>query len=234
MFTNEIEYFEEPRIAKQLFASQGAAFGWLFARLYIGWEFFVAGWDKVFGGTITWRFWNWGDSAYSLTGNANIGWIRTGNVIQNGRVVHLGYGDRVASYAHNAIAASKGPHPDVAYSWYVDFLKWVEKTGHPILGFVVPFGELLIGAALILGLLTGISAFLGSLLNFSFVFAGTAATNPLMILLAGGLILAWRCAGYYGLDYYVLPALGTPWQRGSLLRGRANHRWPGSHRPVAV
>ena len=25
---------------------------------------------------------------------------------------------------------------------------------------------------------------------------------------------AWRVAGYYGLDYYVLPALGTPWQKG--------------------
>jgi thiosulfate dehydrogenase [quinone] large subunit len=29
------------------------------------------------------------------------------------------------------------------------------------------------------------------------------------------LVLAWRNAGYYGLDRYVLPALGTPWHRGT-------------------
>ena len=30
------------------------------------------------------------------------------------------------------------------------------------------------------------------------------------------LILAWRNAGYYGLDRYVLPALGTPWHPGKV------------------
>ena len=33
-----------------------------------------------------------------------------------------------------------------------------------------------------------------------------------MFTLAIGLILAWKVAGYYGLDRYVLPMLGTPWQ----------------------
>jgi thiosulfate dehydrogenase (quinone) large subunit len=30
-------------------------------------------------------------------------------------------------------------------------------------------------------------------------------------------MLAWKVAGYYGLDRFVLPALGTPWQWGSLI-----------------
>ena len=34
------------------------------------------------------------------------------------------------------------------------------------------------------------------------------------------LILAWRNAGYIGLDRWVLPALGTPWQPGSAFRKR--------------
>jgi thiosulfate dehydrogenase [quinone] large subunit len=38
-----------------------------------------------------------------------------------------------------------------------------------------------------------------------------------MILISGLLILAWRNAGWYGLDRWVLPALGTPWHRGDLL-----------------
>jgi hypothetical protein len=35
-----------------------------------------------------------------------------------------------------------------------------------------------------------------------------------MILVSGLLILAWRNAGWWGLDRWVLPALGTPWHRG--------------------
>jgi thiosulfate dehydrogenase [quinone] large subunit len=59
-------------------------------------------------------------------------------------------------------------------------------------------------------------AFLGAILNFSFVFAGSAGVNPAMILVSGMLILAWRNAGWYGLDRFVLPKLGTPWHRGEL------------------
>jgi thiosulfate dehydrogenase (quinone) large subunit len=32
-----------------------------------------------------------------------------------------------------------------------------------------------------------------------------------MFALAIGLILAWRVAGYYGVDRYLLPRLGVPW-----------------------
>jgi thiosulfate dehydrogenase [quinone] large subunit len=28
-------------------------------------------------------------------------------------------------------------------------------------------------------------------------------------------MLAWRVAGYYGIDRYLLPKLGTPWRTGS-------------------
>jgi hypothetical protein len=38
----------------------------------------------------------------------------------------------------------------------------------------------------------------------------------------GLLILAWRSAGGYGLDRFVLPRLGTPWHRGELFGRRAD------------
>jgi thiosulfate dehydrogenase [quinone] large subunit len=36
-----------------------------------------------------------------------------------------------------------------------------------------------------------------------------------MIIISTLLILAWRNAGYIGLDRWALPALGTPWHRGA-------------------
>jgi thiosulfate dehydrogenase [quinone] large subunit len=32
-----------------------------------------------------------------------------------------------------------------------------------------------------------------------------------MFAFAVGLMLAWRVAGYYGVDRYLLPVLGVPW-----------------------
>jgi thiosulfate dehydrogenase [quinone] large subunit len=71
-----------------------------------------------------------------------------------------------------------------------------------------------VGIGLILGLLTGIAAFFGAFMNMSFLLAGSASTNPVMFTLAVGIMLAWKVAGYYGLDRYVLPMLGTPWRPG--------------------
>ena len=73
------------------------------------------------------------------------------------------------------------------------------------------YGELLIGIALILGAFTGIAAFFGALLNWNFMMAGTASSNPMLFVLAIGLILAWKVAGYVGADYFLLRFLGTPW-----------------------
>jgi thiosulfate dehydrogenase [quinone] large subunit len=32
------------------------------------------------------------------------------------------------------------------------------------------------------------------------------------LVIAIGLILAWKVSGYIGLDYYLLPLVGTPWK----------------------
>lgn len=204
------KYFPEPPISRWLFGSSRAAWIWLIARLWLGWEWFQSGYGKVFGGNITWKVWDWGDAQYSLTGDANVGWIRSSG--------DTGVGDSVAGFAQGAIASSEGDHPDVAYSWYVEFLEWIRDTAHPVFGVLVAFGELLIGLGLIVGLLTGIAAFLGSILNFTFIFAGSAGVNPAMLFVAGALILAWRNAGWYGLDRWALPKLGTPWEPGKAFR----------------
>jgi len=74
-------------------------------------------------------------------------------------------------------------------------------------------GETLVGLGLIFGALTGIAAFFGATLNISFLLSGTVSSNPVMLMLAIFVVLAWRVAGFIGLDRWLLPALGTPWQR---------------------
>ncbi len=71
------------------------------------------------------------------------------------------------------------------------------------------------GLGLLVGALTGLAAFFGALMNVSFLLAGSTAANPVLFTLAIGVMLAWRVAGYYGLDRYLLPKLGTPWRSGA-------------------
>ncbi len=77
---------------------------------------------------------------------------------------------------------------------------------------VIVFGEILVGVGLIVGAFVGIAAFFGALLNWNFIMAGAASTNGMLFVLAILLMLAWKVAGYIGLDYYLLPLLGTPWR----------------------
>jgi thiosulfate dehydrogenase [quinone] large subunit len=53
-------------------------------------------------------------------------------------------------------------------------------------------------------------------MNMSFLLAGSASVNPVLFTLAVGLILGWKVAGYYGVDRYLLPLLGTPWRPGHI------------------
>lgn len=124
-----------------------------------------------------------------------------------------------------AIAVSdKGTGP-ITYDWYRDFIKFLLDGGHYAwFGPLIAYGEILVGIGLILGALTGIAAFFGAFMNMSYLLAGTASTNPVMLALAIGVIMAWKVAGYYGVDRMLLPLLGTPWAPGS---APAQSRAPG-------
>lgn len=95
--------------------------------------------------------------------------------------------------------------------WYASFLENMVLPNAKLFSYCVAFGEVLVGLGLILGLLTGVAAFFGAFMNASFLFAGTLSTNPLLFILATWLVLAWKVAGWYGLDRWALPFLGTPW-----------------------
>ncbi len=71
-------------------------------------------------------------------------------------------------------------------------------------------------------------------MNFNFLLAGTASTNPVLFGLGVFLVLAWKVAGWWGLDRWLLPALGTRWSPGrAFAHGAVPPAEPGAfrHRP---
>lgn len=121
-------------------------------------------------------------------------------------------GGAIRGFVGGAVAKAEAGG-DVA-DWYARFLESFVLENAKMFSFMVAYGELLVGLGLILGLLTGIAAFFGSIMNVSFLLAGTLSTNPVLFILATWLVLAWKVAGWYGLDRWALPYLGTPWSRG--------------------
>jgi thiosulfate dehydrogenase [quinone] large subunit len=122
-------------------------------------------------------------------------------------------GSALLGFWQNAVAVPESGHPPITYDWYASFIQWLIDSGAQTwMGWVIPLGELAVGLGLLFGALTGFAAFFGSLMNMSFMLAGSASTNPVLFTLAIGLMLAWKVAGYYGIDRWLLPALGVPWK----------------------
>jgi thiosulfate dehydrogenase [quinone] large subunit len=84
----------------------------------------------------------------------------------------------------------------------------------------VAWGEVLVGVSLILGVLTGLAAFFGGSMNVSFLLAGSVSSNAVLFVLATWLVLAWRVAGWYGADRWLLPLLSTLWTPSPLVYDR--------------
>src|SRR5579884_83423 len=124
-------------------------------------------------------------------------------------------GAAISGFAAGALQKVAGDHPDVT-GWYAGFLQAVVLPHAAFWSWLITLGETAVGIGLILGLFTGIAAFVGGMMNANYLLAGTVSTNPLLFILATWLVLAWRVAGYIGLDYFVLPALGVPGHPGKL------------------
>lgn len=122
-------------------------------------------------------------------------------------------GEALKGYWAKAVAIPETGRPAISFDWYRGFLQMLLDGSHYTwFAKLVTFGELLVGIALIIGAFTGIAAFFGGLMNWNFMMAGSASTNPFLFLLAVFLVLAWKTAGWLGADQWLLPKLGTPWQ----------------------
>jgi thiosulfate dehydrogenase [quinone] large subunit len=171
----------EPPISKFFFADTRMAWLWLVIRVYVGYQWVMAGYEK-------------------LTSPA---W--TGDKIGTG----------LGGFVAGALKKTGGDYPDVA-GWYAGFLQTVVQPNLAVWSWAITLGEMAVGLGLILGCLTGIAAFFGSFMNANFLLSGTVSVNPLLFILATWLVLAWRTAGYVGIDHWLLPALGVPGEPGEV------------------
>lgn len=141
------------------------------------------------------------------------GWTKVNNPIWFGTSA----GAAVKGFVMGSLEKTSGAHPDVS-SWYAYFLNSAVLPNITIFSNIVAVGEVLVGVALILGAFTGIAAFFGAFMNMNYLLAGTVSANPILLFLQLFLILAWKTAGFYGLDRYLLTLLGTPWQKGKIFK----------------
>jgi thiosulfate dehydrogenase [quinone] large subunit len=121
-------------------------------------------------------------------------------------------GEALKGFWTGAVALPDTGRPAIAFDWYRSFIQsLLDAQAYTWFAKVVAYGELLIGIALILGAFTGIAAFFSGFMNWNFMMAGSASTNPLLFVAAVSLILAWKVAGYVGADFFLLRWIGTPW-----------------------
>jgi thiosulfate dehydrogenase [quinone] large subunit len=171
------------RVADWLFRSKAASVLWLVARLWLGYEWLNAGYQKLWGSEKS-AFW-------------------------------YGGGAGVKGFSTAGIAGSATGKGGASYGWWAAFLHNFVIPNASWIAKLVTVSELAIGALLILGLFTGAAAFAGIGLNLIYMFSGSAGVNPAYAIVSLFLILAWRNAGYFGLDRFALPAVRSLFHHGT-------------------
>lgn len=155
---------------------------WLVARVYLGYEWFLGGFEKVIGpGSAKW--------IGSEAGASVTGFLK---------------GAIAKSPLAEGFDPTKTPHPAVQ-EWYAILVRDVFLPNAMLFSYLVAFGELLVGIALILGIFTRFSALMGVVMALAMFLAGAVSTLPQLLTLGLVITLVGANAGYYGLDYFARP-----------------------------
>ncbi|HWH68449.1 MAG TPA: DoxX family membrane protein [Candidatus Sulfotelmatobacter sp.] len=155
---------------------------WLVFRLYLGYQWFEAGWHKFTGATPF-------DAA---------GFIKGGVA----KIIPP------ATLTAEQLAKFK----PITATWWGNFLNNFALPNVKLFNFMVMYGEILVGLALIVGFATLFACWMAIIMNFSFLMTGSTSSSPYLMVLAF-MVVAWggAYAGYLGVDYWF-----RPWLRSKL------------------
>jgi thiosulfate dehydrogenase (quinone) large subunit len=128
-------------------------------------------------------------------------------------------GTALTGFAKGALAKSSGANPSVQ-GWYAWFLQHMVLPNAGFFSFLITWGEFAVGLGVLLGVLTGVAAGFGVLMNLDYLLAGTVSINPVLGMFGLFLCFSWRVCGWIGFDQWLLPALGLPWKPGTWFRSQ--------------
>ncbi|MDF2946685.1 MAG: DoxX [Bacillales bacterium] len=114
-----------------------------------------------------------------------------------------GEGFTAEGFLKGALGQTTGDHPSVLPFWG-GFLENVALPNVGLFNFLVVYGEIAIGIALIIGLFTRTALIFSLIMNFSFMFSGSTGVNPYYVLYALILLIGGRNTGKYGVDGLII------------------------------
>ena len=201
------------------------AFGWLLLRYY------RPGTDEPSGdevGVGEWRFVRFlrhGRGAAPLYLGLRLflalEWIQAG-LHKLGDPKWVVTGEALKGYWAGAAAVPTPPAATpITYPAYRAFIQFMlDNSWYTWFAKLIAGGEVLVGLGFLFGGLIGFAAFFALLMNFTYIFAGSTSSNPMLIMLEVVVLLGWRASGWWGVDRFLLTRIGTPWGRGEPDRPR--------------
>ena len=119
-------------------------------------------------------------------------------------------GSALQGYWTSAVSIPATGSAPIHYAWYRAILEFLLNNGAYVwFAKLISIGEFAVGLALILGIFTGFAALFGGFMNWNYLMAGSLSVNPVFLVLAVLLVGAWKVAGYFGLDYFLIPWSGN-------------------------
>jgi len=88
-------------------------------------------------------------------------------------------------------------------TWYATFLESFALPNAGLINVIIPWGELLVGLGLVLGVATIPALIAAAFMNLNFLLAGTLSTNPIFYTIAILLLFTGSASYYYGVDRFL-------------------------------
>jgi len=158
-----------------------------------------------------WLGWQWLEAG--LHKFASPAWMQTGVALKG--------------FWAAAVAIPATGQAPIHYAWYRSFLQMmIDTQAYTWFAKLVTLGEIAVGIGMILGIFAGFSSFMGGVMNWAYIMAGSASVNPMFLVLEVLLVVAWKVSGFFGADYFLLPWVYGLFEKKSTVTEKATVKAP--------